>query len=150
MPPSSTKDPSHKKHRKKKKKKKKLIDSKEKMNKHQSKNDHRVESIYLVENKNNGAKNNVEKLNEENENLDEKIENETGERNDERIMNSVIVKMENKRERKDCENIKDEYENKEESDGESKSDHCSKSSVDKGNNKITELRTILQRESPNS
>jgi hypothetical protein len=81
MPPSSTKDLSHKEH--KKKKKKKLIDSKEKMNKHQNKNDQRVKSIYLVESKNNGAKNNLEKLDEENENLDEKMENKTGERNDE-------------------------------------------------------------------
>jgi TfoX/Sxy family transcriptional regulator of competence genes len=81
MPPSSTKDPSHKEH--KKKKKKKLIDSKEQMNKHQNKNDQRVKSIYLVENKNNCAKNNLEKLDEENENLDEKMENKTGERNDE-------------------------------------------------------------------
>jgi uncharacterized protein YigE (DUF2233 family) len=46
-----------------------------------------------VENKNNVAKNNLEKLDEENENLDEKIENETGERNDEGIINSVIVKF---------------------------------------------------------
>jgi hypothetical protein len=68
------------------------------MNKHQNKNDQRVKSIYLVENKNNVAKNNLEKLDEENENLDEKIENETGERNDEGIINSVIVKMENERE----------------------------------------------------
>ena len=81
MSPSSRKDLSHKKH--KKKKKKKLIDSKEQMNKHQNKNDQRVKSIYLVENKNNGAKNNLKKIDEENENLDEKIENETGERNDE-------------------------------------------------------------------
>jgi hypothetical protein len=103
------------------------------MNKHQNKNDHRVEPIYLAENKNNGAKNNLEKLDE-----DEKIENKTGERNDERIMNSVIVKMENESERKECENIKDEYENKEESDGESESDHYSKYSVDMGVNSKNE------------
>ena len=136
MPPSSTKDVSHKKH--KKKKKKKLIDSKEQMNKHQNKNDQRLKSIYLVESKNDGAKNNLEKLDEENENLDEKIENETGERNDERIMNSVIVKMENEREngeRKECENITDECKNKEESDGESKNDHYIKSFVDNSKNK---------------
>jgi hypothetical protein len=57
------------------------------MNKHQNKNDQKLKSINLVENKNNGAKNNLEKLDEKNENLDEKIENETGERNDVRIMN---------------------------------------------------------------
>jgi len=42
MPPSSTKDVSHKKH--KKKKKKKLIDHKGKMNKHQNKNDQKLKS----------------------------------------------------------------------------------------------------------
>jgi hypothetical protein len=71
-----------------------------------------------VGNKNNCAKNNLEKLDEENENIDKKIENETGERNNGRIMNYVIVKMENEsenEERKECENITDECENKEES-----------------------------------
>ena len=92
--------------------------------------------------KNNCAKNNLEKLDEENENIDKKIENETGERNNGRIMNSVIVKMENEsenEERKECENITDECENKEESDGESKNDHNSKSFVDMGVNSKNEL-----------
>ena len=56
-------------------------------------------------------------------------------------MNSVIVKMENEREngeRKECENITDECENKEESDGESKNDHNSKSFVDMGVNRKNE------------
>ena len=92
-------------------------------------------------NKNNCAKNNLEKLDEENENIDKKIENETGERNNGRIMNYVIVKMENESEngeRKECENITDECENKEESDGESKNDHNSKSFVDMGVNRKNE------------
>ena len=93
MPPWSTKDHSHKNH--KKTKKKKLIDSTEKMNEQQNKNGQRAKSIYLEGNKNNCAKNNLEKLDEENENFDEKIENETGERNDGRIMNSVIVNSKN-------------------------------------------------------
>ena len=53
-------------------------------------------------------------------------------------MNSVIVKLENEsenEERKECENITDECENKEESDGESKNDHNSKSFVDMGVNR---------------
>jgi len=111
------------------------------MNKHRNKNDQRVKSIYLEGSKNNCAKNNLEKLDEENENIDEKIENETGERNDGRIMNSVIVKLENEsenEERKECENITDECENKEESDGESKNDHNSKSFVDMGVNSKNE------------
>jgi len=56
-------------------------------------------------------------------------------------MNSVIVKKENEsenEERKECENITDECENKEESDGEGKNDHNSKSFVDMGVNSKNE------------